>query len=382
MVTALATVLIFLIMISLHEFGHFLFGKLLGFNVLEYAIGFGPAILKKQGKKTLYSLRLIPFGGYCKFAGEDGENETGEGDFNLQPCWKRIIVLAAGAIFNILLGFIIFIIFTVGSGAVRTNEIDSVIQGSYLEQAGILPGDKIIELNGKNVDFFNDISLGMQELTKDSEVNLTVKRGKEKINTTVKLSEQISTISYYEEYAILETVVNGTSLPLVQEYYSDAFLKDETKTGKSITNTSYILGIVGKAEDVTIFNVIPNSFYMTKFFVKLVYKTVWDMITGNVGVSELSGPVGIVTVVSDAVKQENTLLNLLNLTALLTINLGIFNLLPLPALDGGRIIFILIEMVRRKPIPPEKEGLIHSIGFLLLILLMIFVSYQDILRLF
>ncbi len=382
MTTLLVTVLIFLIMISLHEFGHFLFGKLLGFNVLEYAIGFGPALFKKQGKKTLYSVRLIPFGGYCKFAGEDGENETSEGDFNEQPCWKRVIVLSAGAIFNILLGFILFIIFTFSYGSVRTNTINSVVEGSYLEQAGILEGDKIIELNGKNIDFFNDISLAMQDLKKDSDVNLVIKRGNEKISKTFKLSEQVSVITFYEDYAEQETIINGKPLPKIQQAYSDDFVKDESKIGKSIKNTSYILGIIGKSEDVTLLNVIPNSYYMTKFFVKLVYKTVWDMVTGNVGVSELSGPVGIVTVVNDAVKQENSLLNILNLTALLTINLGIFNLLPLPALDGGRIIFVLIEMIRRKPISPEKEGLVHSIGFLLLILLMIFVSYQDILRLF
>ena len=122
---------------------------------------------------------------------------------------------------------------------------------------------------------------------------------------------------------------------------------------------------------------------MTKYIVKLVYSSVLDLITGNVGIEQLSGPVGIVTVVNDAVKtREYAILNLLNLTALLTINLGIFNLLPLPALDGGRIIFVLIEMIRRKPIPPEKEGLVHSIGFILLILLMVFVAYQDVLKLF
>lgn len=382
MITLIATVLIFLIMISLHEFGHFLFGKILGFNVLEYAIGFGPKILKKQGKKTLYTVRLIPFGGFCKFAGEDGECSHGEGDFNLQPCWKRIIVLASGAIFNIILGFVVFIIFTAGWGTVTTNKIESIVENSYLEKADILPGDKIIGINGKHVDFFYDINLYMQELKSDEDVELLIQRKNKKISKTVKLSEQTTTVSYYDDYAEIKTTVNGEELPTEQRIYSDEFLKDETKIGKTGTQTKYILGFVASLEDVNITNIFSNSFYMTKFFVKMVYKTVWDMLTGNVGVSELSGPVGIVTVVNDAVKDEKTILNLLSLTGLLTINLGIFNLLPLPALDGGRIIFVLIELIRRKPISPEKEGLIHSIGFLLLILLMLFVSYQDILRLF
>lgn len=344
LVTVIATILIFLLMISLHEFGHFISGKLLGFNVLEYSIGFGPAIFKKQGKKTLYSLRLIPFGGYCKFAGEDGENEQGEGDFSRQPCWKRIIVLASGAVFNVLLGFVLFIIFTANSGRILPNEID-VVPGSSLEKAGIMSGDEIVEINDKNIDFWYDIDLVTDNIKKEfyslpeSEqksftIDITAKRNGEKIFVSIPLSE------------------------------------------------SELIGFLARPEPVSFANVLPNSYYMTKYVVKLVYSTVADLITGNVDVKQLSGPVGVVTVVNDAVEDDYTMLNLLNLTALLTINIGIFNLLPLPALDGGRILFVLIEMIRRKPIPPEKEGLIHSIGFLLLILLMLFVSYQDIIRLF
>ena len=151
MTTAIATIVIFLIMISLHELGHFIFGKVLGFNVLEYAIGFGPAIFKYKGKKTLYSIRIIPFGGYCKFAGEDGENICGEGDFNQEPCWKRIIVLSAGAVFNIVLGFIIFIIFMFSVGRTGTNIIDNINENSYMYQSGARVGDKIVEINGNNI---------------------------------------------------------------------------------------------------------------------------------------------------------------------------------------------------------------------------------------
>lgn len=381
MVTVIATILIFLLMISLHEFGHFISGKLLGFNVLEYAIGFGPAIFKKQGKKTLYSLRLIPFGGYCKFAGEDGENEQGEGDFSKQPALKRIIVLASGAIFNVLLGFVLFVIFTANSGRIIPNEVN-VIPGSYIEQAGIVSGDEIVEINGKNVDFWYDITLATDDLNKDSVVDITIKRNGEKISVKAPLSEEIIKTTYFADFAVEEISLNGNAVMQEEIPYSDDFKKDENKIGTSEIITQYILGISAKPENVSISNVLPNSYYMTKFVVKLVYNTVFDLVTGDTNVDQLSGPVGVVSVVNDAVEDEYTMLNLLNLTALLTINLGIFNLLPLPALDGGRILFVLIEMIRRKPISPEKEGLVHSIGFLLLILLMIFVSYQDIMKLF
>lgn len=381
MVTAIATILIFLLMISLHEFGHFISGKLLGFNVLEYAIGFGPAIFKKQGKKTLYSIRIIPFGGYCKFAGEDGENLQGEGDFSTQPCWKRIIVLASGAVFNVLLGFVLFVIFTLGSGQILPNEVN-IIQNSYIAQAGIQDNDELVEINGKSIDFWYDINLAADDLQKDSYVDLTFKRNGKKIPVRVPLSEEIIKTTYNENNIVNEITVNGEVIEEEQISYSDAVPKDENKLGTTQITTQYILGIAAKPEKTSVTNVLPNSYYMTKFVVKLVYNTIAGLVKGSVGVNQLSGPVGVVSVVNTAVKDEYTVLNLLNLTALLTINIGIFNLLPLPALDGGRILFVLIEMIRRKPIPPEKEGIIHTIGFLLLILLMIFVSYKDIVNLF
>lgn len=383
MTTAIATIVIFLIMISLHEFGHFIFGKILGFNVLEYAIGFGPQIFKYQGKKTLYSLRVIPFGGYCKFAGEDGENTFGEGDFNQEPCWERIIVLSAGAVFNIILGFIIFIIFMFSVGRAGTNIIDNIYENSYMYQSGARAGDKIIEINGRNIDFYNDIHLCASEFTAEKNINMTVLRNGEKFDITFKPSETVTKIKYYENDAYIEESINGKIINSNRVTYSEDFPKDVEKIGMESVEKGYIMGFVAKIENISVLNVIPNSYYMTKYVVKLVYKSVWDLITGQVGVDQLSGPIGIVTVVNEAVHSgKESILYLLNLTALLTINLGIFNLLPLPALDGGRIIFVLYELITKKPVPPEKEGLIHSIGFILLMLLMVFVAYQDIIKLF
>ena len=171
--------------------------------------------------------------------------------------------------------------------------------------------------------------------------------------------------------------------------YADAILeiynlpKDESLVGQSETNTRYIIGFTPKAKNINIFNVWGEAWNETKFVVKLVYQSFWQMITGKIGVDQMSGPVGIVSEVNNAVNSgSQSWLYVLNLIALLTINLGIFNLLPIPALDGCRILFVLIEMVRRKPIPPDKEGIVHGIGMLLLILFILFISFHDIMRLF
>ncbi len=381
MLTAITTVIIFLLMISLHEFGHFILGKALKFNVLEYAIGFGPAIFKKQGKKTLYSLRIIPFGGYCKFAGEDGEDCRGEGDFIMQAPWKRFIVLSAGAIFNILLGFLIFIIIVSNTNTISTSRIETVVENSYLYETGIQSGDKIIEINGKKVDFFQDIQLYTQRLDINKDIEMTVLRDNEKISVSFSPSNQKTIVRYLENNIEYEEIINGQK-KVSQIEYSEENPKDNNKTGKEYTTERYIIGFVPQKEEITFRNILPNAYYMTKFVVKLVYVSLWDMVTGKVGIEQMSGPVGIVSEVNNAVHSgAYSILNVLNLTGLLTINLGIFNLLPLPALDGGRIVFVIIEWIRKKPIPPEKEGIIHGIGFILLIILMLFVCYQDILRL-
>ena len=156
MITAVVTIIMFLVMISLHEFGHFITAKLLNFKILEYAIGFGPAIWKSRKSEIQYSLRVIPFGGYCKFEGEDGESQDARA-FSNQPVWKRIIVVMAGGVFNIVLGFILFLVIVPQSQNIVTNRVESVTEDSYVAQAGLMSGDEIIEINGKNVNFYGDI---------------------------------------------------------------------------------------------------------------------------------------------------------------------------------------------------------------------------------
>lgn len=381
MITAIVTIVMFLVMVSLHEFGHFITAKLMDFKILEYAIGFGPAIFKSKKSQIQYSLRLIPFGGYCKFEGED-EKSDDKRAFSNQPVWKRIIVVAAGGIFNIVLGFVLFMVIVPFLSPVATNTVKEVVNGSYIQQEGLMPGDKIIEINGKNVSFYNDITLYTEDFTADSECDLTVKRDGEKLKLNFRPSENITSYSYTDDGVKISSKINGEYEENQFYPYSEELLKDEEKVGKTETVTRLIIGFRPDNKDITIFNVWAEAWNYTKFVVKLVYNSLWQMVTGKVGMEQMSGPVGVVSEVNNAVHSgKYSWLNILNLTALLTINLGVFNLLPIPALDGGRLFFMLIELIRRKPIPVEKEGIVHTIGFLLLMLLVVIISYGDIIKL-
>ncbi len=380
-VTIIVSVLMFLVMISLHEFGHFIVAKALKFKVDEFSVGMGPALLKRKKGETQYTIRALPFGGYCKFDGEDGDSDNPRA-FSKQKTWKRLLVLVAGGLFNILLGFIIFLIIVMAISPVKSNVVDRVSEHSYIEQAGIMPGDKIIAINGKNVNFYNDIILYRQEFKRDEEASFTIKRDGKKMKFNIKPTEQIIETHYLEDGVEVNITTNGF-LESRFESYSDTNPKKEELLGSTKTQTSYIIGFYPRAKNINVFNMWGESWNYTKFVVKLVYQSFWQIITGKIGMDQMSGPVGIVTEVNNAVHSgSQSWLDVLNLIALLTINLGIFNLLPIPALDGGRILFVIVEMVRRKPIPPEKEGIVHAIGMLLLLLFVVFISFNDVIKLF
>ncbi len=381
MVTAIVTIIMFLVMVSLHEFGHFITAKLMNFKILEYAIGFGPAIWKSKKSEIQYSLRIIPFGGYCKFEGEDTESNDPRA-FSNQAVWKRIIVVAAGGIFNVILGFVLFLLIVSQTSPMVTNRVESVVAESYVAESGLMPGDEIIKINGKKVNFYNDITLYAQEFTENTKCTVVVKRDGEKKELAFRPTKSKVIYSYNEDGINVSEFINGKETENTFYEYSDDVEKDEELVGKEETVERLIIGFVPHQEDVTIFNVWGEAWNQTRFVVKLVYNSLWQMVTGKLGVDQMSGPVGIVKEVNTAVNSGSTSwLYVLNLTALLTINLGVFNLLPIPALDGGRLFFMLIELVTRKKIPPEREGLVHGIGFMLLIALVIFISFNDITKL-
>ena len=382
MITAIVSVVMFLVMVSLHEFGHFIVAKMLNFKVDEFSVGMGPAIFKKKKGETQYSIRILPLGGYCKFEGEDEADNTNPRAFSNQKAWKRLLVLLAGGVFNIILGFVLFLVIVPSTSPARTNVIDTVVPHSHIEQVGVQPNDKIIKINGKKINFYNDISLYTQNFKKDEQATVTVLRNGEKIDYSFMPTEQIVKTTYGENGVQVDSTINGYTTGQFVEY-SDKMPKDDSLVGQSETSTRYIIGFTPKTKDITIFNVWGEALNETEFVVKLVYQSFWQMITGKVGVDQMSGPVGIVSEVNNAVNSGSySWLYVLNLVAILTINLGIFNILPIPALDGGRILFVLIEMIRRKAIPPEKEGIVHAVGMLLLLAFIVFVSFHDIMRLF
>lgn len=219
LVTVLVTLLIFLVMITLHEFGHFIMAKSLGVNVLEFSIGMGPAIYKKQGKNTLYSLRVFPIGGYCNLEGEDGGSDN-EGAFCNQKLWKRFLIVSAGAILNLALGFVLFAVFVGVTSPVATNTIGKVVENSYFAEAGAMPGDKIISINGHKVNFYDDISLYSQEFSRDKDIQVTVKRGEEKLDFTIKPSTAETKVTYGDGFADVEEIVNGNE-PVYSRQYGE-----------------------------------------------------------------------------------------------------------------------------------------------------------------
>lgn len=343
MLTAVYTVLVFCLIISIHELGHFVVAKLTGMTVHEFSIGMGPKLFSFSTSKTAYSLRLLPIGGYVKLEGEDEQSDD-QNAFCNKSAVQRLLVLVSGAFMNFVLGFVIFVVLFSVSGGITTNSVGSVIKGSSFSENGILPGDKIIRLESNDkrsiIHDYNDINYFLTRNGSKS-VIFTFKRGDN----------------------IFEKILSPTSV----EGYKGKLFGFSPEVVKPVPG-----------------NVIPASFRQSVFVVKVVLTSFSDMIRGTVSISDMSGPVGIVREIGNAAEEGmkhsflTGLLNVLSLSALISINLGVVNLLPLPALDGGRILFILIEIIRGKAIDKGKEGYIHFVGFALLILLMIAITFFDI----
>ncbi len=341
--TIIFAILFFSLIIFVHELGHFLTARLFKVKVHEFAIGMGPKIVSWGKKETKYSVRLIPVGGFCKMEGED-EDSDDEGSFSKKPWYARLIILASGAGMNIILGFVVCVVYVLVSssqGGVPTVTVDSVVEtadvASFVE-----PGDEIVEVNGHNVNIKRDIDFAMMTGNPEN-CRITVEREGKKLSSDFK--------------------------PLVAMY------TDGTP--------AYLVGVGLKTEEPGFFNVLHESFFQTIWMGKTVFVSLGMLISGDAKMSDVSGPVGVVDTMVEVGKSGNLagFINLLFLAALISVNIGIMNLLPIPALDGGRILFVIIEAIRRKPIPPEKEGVVHLIGIILLFGLMIFATWNDIMKL-
>ena len=349
MTTAILAILLFCVMIFPHELGHFIAARAMGIKVIEFAFGIGPAIWKKQGKETLYSIRLLPFGGFCAMEGEDGEEEEDDGhlkepdprSFAVKKPWQKITVLAAGSFMNIVCAVLIMAL-VLGISGFTTNKVGEITPDSPAAQAGLLAGDEILAINGNPVETWNDVVTFMPADGTAAEIHVKGKGG-----------ERLLTVQ-----------------PVLQ---------DITDEAGNVTEQRYIIGITSKISHSPVKALIAGA-QSTWNIGKMIFQSLEMLITGEAGADDLTGPVGMVQMVSQT--QTLGFWYYGFLTAMICVNLAIINMLPLPALDGGRLVFLLIEVVRGKPVPPEKEGMVHFIGLMFFMVLMVLVLFNDISNIF
>lgn len=329
--TVIYAAILFVLLIFPHELGHFLVAKAVGVRVNEFAFGMGPALYKKQKGETLYAIRLVPVGGYCAMEGEDGDSED-ERSFGKKPAWAKIAVLLAGAGMNMLIAVLVLTIMA-GITGTPTTSIEEVQKGSPAYEAGIREGDRITAVNEKDIEEWTEVQ---EEIGKaEGKIDITLER-------------------------------EGSS-------FSASVIPEKSEDGR------LIIGIMADREH-HVLSSVKNGFITTGNMVMVIFKSVEMLITGEVSPTELAGPVGIMTMVSDTGTYGLSYFGFL--VAFISVNLAIMNLLPFPALDGGRILFVIIRGITGKKITDEMEGKIHMLGMVLLLALLFFATWNDIGRLF
>ena len=354
-ISILIFAIMFTVIVASHEFGHFLLAKLNGISVVEFSIGMGPTLLHFTKGGTKYSLKLLPIGGACMFEGENGladeEDENGkkkklsDGAFLKANVWKRIETVLAGPLFNFILAFI-FALIVVGFCGSDKPVIQATMVGYPAEAAGIEPGDLITKI------------------------------GKEKIHI-------------YRQISLISAINQGENLDI--EYVRDGKTYTTTIVPQYDEETDrYYIGILGSGEVVECkgLDLFKYSLYETEYWFGYTFKCLKMLVSGKLTKDDVAGPVGMTQQIEETYETvkpygfSSVLFTMMELAMLISVNLGVFNLLPIPALDGGRLLFMLIEVVRGKPVPPEKEGIVHLIGMAALFVVMIFVLFNDIMRLF
>lgn len=334
--------LVFSVIILFHEFGHFLLAKLNKITVVEFSLGMGPRLLSFEAGGTRYSWKLLPFGGSCMMLGEDGEEEE-EGSFGSKSVWARMSVIAAGPIFNFLLAFIMAL-FIVGNLGYDVPVLLNVTEGMPAANAGLQAGDRIVKMNGKRIHLYREVQ-------------------------------------NYSVFHQGETVIF--------QYERDGELHEATVTPE-LTNGSYKYGIGGNInyrQKTNVLETLEYSAYEVYYWIDTTVSSLGLLFKGGVQLDDMSGPVGVVDAIGTTYQESRdegafyVWMNLLNMAILLSANLGVMNLLPIPALDGGRLIFLIVEAIRRRRVEPELEAKIHFAGLMLLMLLMVVVMFNDVKKL-
>ena len=347
-------VFVFLLIIMVHELGHFAAAKACGIYVKQFAFGMGPALFKKQGKETEYVIRAFPVGGYCAFETdvEDFDEETGEAvkpnprAFNRKPVWQRMIVLICGPLMNLILGYIVVVISLCTSSAIASTTVSEFREQS-VSSSQLKVNDEILNIEGLPIFSSSDLTYKLQSSDRKNAAGNLV------FDITVKRNGE--TVLLKDVEFLTTTRQDGTS----GVYFDFLVYRLEKNFG----------------------NVISVGFRESCSTARVVALTIVDVVKGKYGLNDFSGPIGVGTVITEAVKSY-TFSDFMYIMSLFSINIGIFNLLPIPGLDGARLIFLIIELIRRKPVKPQVEGIIHFVGMALLLLFIIVISFNDISKLF
>ena len=337
-------IIIFSVIIIFHELGHFLVAKKCDVKVNEFCLGLGPTLLHFTKGETTYSLKLLPFGGACMMEGEDEESTDGRA-FNHKPLLQRMVIVAAGPLFNFIMAYVLSVIL-IGAIGYDVPTLAGVMEGSPAEEQGIEAGDTIVSLNHYRVHFYQEISI-YTFFHPGEEVKVTYLRDGEEYTAML-------TPEYNEEAG----------------RYLFGFQGDYTRIRGNIPQT------------------LAYGFYEMKYQIYSTFESLKMLVTGRLSVNDMSGPVGIVKTIGDVYDESADsgafyiAMNMINIAILLSANLGVMNLLPIPALDGGRLLFFIVEGIRGKKLNEEIEGRIHFIGFALLMALMVVVMFNDVYKLF
>ena len=412
LIAAIKIIILLGFLILIHEAGHFTVAKLCKVKVNEFAIGFGPAIWKKQGKETKYALRLIPLGGFVSMEGEDERSED-DRSFSKASIPKRMLIVVAGATVNIVFAVIVYFALISSSGTYVSNVVDETINGYAAQQIGLQNGDEIIEIDGEKVRSQKDINEVISN-SNGEEVNIKIDRNGEILEYNVKPTEvPVKTTGIYlDDEAKIIAVEKGSSSEKAGIQANDKLIKvnsvdingDPNKAVEAINEkglntmlltverggqqiqieltpdyiSTYYLGVNLRLAPDTFWNRCINGGMQTADFLTSIVDNLKQLFTGRVGVDQMMGPVGI----SEVIAKTDGVREFFQMMALISLSLGVTNLLPIPALDGGKLLILIIEAIRRKPLKQETEINIQLLGFSILIALSLYVSYNDILRIF